>query len=431
MRPISELDGLLRSQLEGARWESSGHFTLSVEKAIELLAGAQLPRPSQWILKVVQGAVASRATGLDIRLTRVDSQVRWQGDPLGSPEEVVQALLRADVEGLRGLDALKRGLWTVSLAGQRPFKLSLPGASQSLLWTGDGIELLPCSPADQFQLIVSHFGLEERGADRQRRDSEAAEENATLLKELADAAFVCPIPLQVDGRRLDALQGAPYHGQSPLDNAFFLGLAAVESPSWSLPPATFLEADKAPSGTIGKAMPLSIAYPCETTALATMLTVHLKTESRGRGTSIAVRKELCRIFWILDGVVVHREQLDRDPGCVSCALFASAQGLELDLSGFQLRDTPAYRQRRDLIVRAAPQTWGEARIDLEPAIQNSSRVGRIIGAMVVGGSLLTLNPLTAGVGMLAGAMLWQSGELERGIQQTFRESLEELKHQWP
>ncbi len=261
MRPISELDGLLRSQLEGARWESSGHFTLSVEKAIELLAGAQLPRPSQWILKVVQGAVASRATGLDIRLTRADSQVRWQGDPLGSPEEVVQALLRADVEGLRGLDALKRGLWTVSLAGQRPFKLSLPGASQSLLWTGDGIELLPCSPADQFQLIVSHFGLEERGADRQRRDSEAAEENATLLKELADAAFVCPIPLQVDGRRLDALQGAPYHGQSPLDNAFFLGLARWSHQAGRFPQPPFSRRTRPPRVRLEKRCPSRLLIP--------------------------------------------------------------------------------------------------------------------------------------------------------------------------
>lgn len=427
MRPVSELDELLRSQLEGLGKESSGRFTLSVEKSVELLAKYQLPDPSQWILKIVQAAVASQAPGLEIRLTHADSQFVWQGEPLGSPEEVVQALFRVDRETHPGLDALKRGLWTVSLAGQRPFKLSLPGASQSLLWMGDGIELLPCSPDTQFRLIVSHLGLDDNRADPRRREAEAAEENASLLKQLVEAAFVCPVPLRVDGRRLDALQAAPHHGNSPWSNAFFLGLDEVASPLWSLPPATFLENDRPPSGLLGKGMPLSVPHRAPKASLVTMLSLHLKSDKR----SIAIDVEHHRIFWIPHGVVVQVEQLDREPACVSCALFASAQGLELDLSGFQIRDTPAYRERRELMLRTAPKTWAEAQIDLESAIKNSRMLGRVIGAIVVGGSMLTLNPITAGVGMLAGAMLWQSGELERDLQHAFQESLEGLKSRWP
>ncbi|CAN0363447.1 unnamed protein product, partial [Phaeothamnion confervicola] len=51
---MAELDDCIDSLLREGKLESSGHFTLDVQKALEKLAAFQLPHPDWWILKFVQ-----------------------------------------------------------------------------------------------------------------------------------------------------------------------------------------------------------------------------------------------------------------------------------------------------------------------------------------------------------------------------------------
>jgi hypothetical protein len=138
--------------------------------------------------------------------------------------------------------------------------------------------------------------------------------------------------------------------------------------------------------------------------------------------------ESCRLFWISDGCVVHREELELEPNCVSCALFASAEDLELDLSGFCVRDTPAYRERRELLLQTVPEAWLEASLDLRAWREGHRKQVRFVGAAIGVGGLLTFTPILAAAGALLFAL---SGEMDEAeIEQELQAGLEQLKTRW-
>ena len=130
----------------------------------------------------------------------------WRLDQLES------TFYQPEGSGVRWLDHLKQGLWSAGLAGKWPFRIGLAGQEECLIWDGRAFFRRPCRPEKVTRVTVSHRAWERSW--RSVMGLEAARSNAAILLELTESAYMSPIPVAVDGRRLDALQACPSHGLS-------------------------------------------------------------------------------------------------------------------------------------------------------------------------------------------------------------------------
>ncbi|MGE0491436.1 MAG: hypothetical protein AB7S38_19660 [Vulcanimicrobiota bacterium] len=81
--------------------ESSGSFTVSMERAVDKLRAFRLPGKGDYVLKLVQAAVAARAEAVHIKINRTTVQVRFGLDEPLPIEELLPAMAVAEV-GLAG-----------------------------------------------------------------------------------------------------------------------------------------------------------------------------------------------------------------------------------------------------------------------------------------------------------------------------------------
>lgn len=89
------LNAFLEAQRAGGRLESSGEFTLALEKAREKLKKFQLADATFYLLKVFQAAVCAGTDHVDIRLTRNQVQLSFwlpDGPDVLEPEELLTAM---------------------------------------------------------------------------------------------------------------------------------------------------------------------------------------------------------------------------------------------------------------------------------------------------------------------------------------------------
>ena len=71
------MDKFLRESSHAGQWDSQGEFQVSVARALTKLAEYALSRPEQWILKMVQAAVAGEARKLEVRQFRNDFRAHF------------------------------------------------------------------------------------------------------------------------------------------------------------------------------------------------------------------------------------------------------------------------------------------------------------------------------------------------------------------
>ena len=125
---MARLEETLAGEIAEARLDSSGRFTLDLSKALEKLAGYQLPGSYTWACKLVQAAVASGCQWVTIRLYSQGCEFRLEGTLENvSWEDFESTLLDPRSTGNRAWDHLKQGLWSVLRESGRPFSVRLAG----------------------------------------------------------------------------------------------------------------------------------------------------------------------------------------------------------------------------------------------------------------------------------------------------------------
>ena len=353
----SRLVQYLNGQLGEALLESSGGFTLARERAVEKLAAFQLPRPESWILKLIQALVAGGTCNIDIRLRARETELGFSLALPWSLEQVEEAFWDPEISDVPSLDHLKRGLWNVAIRQGRPFQLSLSGWTQALIWTGQELRRLPISWDSASTLTLSC-----RQAGDRSRNSAAV--NAETLLEVQQHAFVCSVPLVVDGRRIDALQIGPHHGYHPQTIPIVIATATSSLQTLEVPPGTWedprpaaiseRQPEKLTRRKVGCRGPISVAG---------IIALHAHRIKDG---SWAAGRTYSHFFWVRDGVVVHTEGLNQpEPLSVSCGVFASALGMSSDLTGFTLMDQDEMTRRRSTACQAWGRIWPTAQWALE------------------------------------------------------------------
>lgn len=430
----SELEDFLRSQIEEGAKDSSGHFTLSREKALEKLAAYQLQGGQSWVLKVIQAVVAAGASELSIRQTGTDTEFHF---PVSQPwllAEVEDAFYDPEVSSNRSLDHLKRGLWSVSLHNMRPFLLALPGWPEALVWNGKVLQRGPVAARETALLAISHRTVFEGKGIPLLRNLEAASGNAEVLTALRDRAFTCAIPLKVDSRRMDALQACPKYGISKSSYPVYLAFLRGDLPALSIPPATFGKYRPPVEGdaSIAKVFHRQTSLP-EKVALGALITAHVREIKRGKETILEAFSVRSCLYWVRDGVVVDWEHLKMAEGCISCALFVSAEGLATDLTGLKLTRGEAYEDRLERALDIARPLVAQAEVSLDEMIRSQKLTGHVAGGlMMVGAVTLGLMIPIWGLFLAGGALLTisKSGSTARALDQNLKRGLERLQREF-
>jgi hypothetical protein len=434
MGRLSELEQFLQQQVSEGERDSSGQFTLSRDKALEKLAAFQLPRPSAWVLKVVQGVVAARADSLTIKQTSTDTEFYFAPQQPWTLAMIEGAFYDPETSSCRGLDHLKRGLWAVSLNEMRPFRLALPQHPEALIWTGLEFRRVATPPPEVVVLTVSHRTLFEGKGIFLLRNLEAARVNAQILDELSSFAYCCSIPLTVDRRRLDALQACPSHGHSSTTYPVKLGFTRANIPPLPIPPGTLQGYTPREPGdrTMAKIFQSEVTVP-STVSLACLISAHVARVKEGKSSVWRCQKRDSCIYWVLDGVVIARESLKLPDLSVSCAIFAPAEGLRTDLTGFNLARDELRSLRRKEVCAAVYPLLLHGSLSLDALIASSKSGAFVAGAaLLAGGAMLGLASPLHGFFLVGGGLysLATAGSAEKALEAELRQELERLRQLW-
>lgn len=414
---IDPIEKYLREYSSDGQRDSSGVFTISAEKALAKMASYQLPRPSSWILKMVQAGVSSGAREIAISQTSRSSRITFQGGQLGSLKELVALCTDPQALVTPGQEHLLIGLRSVAMARQRPVLMleePVDGVPSHALWSG-GSQLSAIEPArpgtglfrrtPQDRSLTFHVGDSALGETRDEKAQRGIQRVvAEEFRDLVANAVACPVPLTLDSRRVDhfGLDDISFH-RMPL----LFGAEPCQEGESGLPlsPAVRLTENTEP------------------TLYGAAWTVYLTDRPRS--------SEIC---WVKDGVVCQTDLLPAMKSPFLLRLFLCAQNFETDLTGLQLRFPDGQRRpliRRALKAFAASAPTISSSKPLAFRVQHTPRSGSWWGGalLTVGGVLLA--PFTLGGGVLVGLTgLLGMGSSSKGDQQRYEQEIRAQLPRW-
>lgn len=436
--PGLSLDSYLAQEAREGAWESEGVFTISGEAALGKLAAFQLPRRSAWILKIVQCAVALQATSLAVKQTRKATYFNFASELPFDVESLTPALATLGAKE-RYLTHLGVGLRAVGFGERRPFELSIRQSAtlESFRWDGRDFHRERSRISEdggcKIALRVDSPPVEERRGLRGRLPWPTCEES----EELIQRAEACPIPLTLDGRRLDTLEGS-----RPLDlrkvRVTQLGLCWYapedsQHPSLRLPRGVNRHPPKAPfSDSVDSGPMLCDGDPkrFEAESILKLGYAHNVTSwltgSQRFGFEHRLRNSY--LHWVADGVTCRSESLSWGGQAVVMDLYLPAQDLDTDLTGLAfLTESQPERHRR---VRTALEHADGSLAKLEETLDQPSLKPVLLTVAQVGFGL-AMGVLLPGPGTVAGAGLGLSAAFALRAEKKHREdcrlSLERLR----
>ncbi len=367
----SELELFLRSQTTQGQVDSQGEFTVSLQKALGKLAEFALPFSGAWAVKIIQGLVAT-GTDLPIRVDllateigfyflKPDFSLREFADQFATPEPASKPSLRH----------LLTGLWNVALKERWGFQLALADSTTTLIWDGHDLHRVESSRQRDCACLTLAPLQQKSKLSWVAGVAMSGHRNAELLMTLAQRCYLCPVPLTVDGRRLDSLQRSPHNGWGDGTFPFTVSFAEADLPRLRIPPGTFsgppiplehgtkglLEEEGLGWKRIGQRRMSEIAVE-EESPLPFILCANMKRGSGTRTEEWVETTGYSTLSWVVDGAVIAQERLFERRLHVSLGCFVSAEGLETDLTTLNLLES-AERQRR----------FSEAALNLHSALR--------------------------------------------------------------
>ncbi len=343
------LDEYLQEQREGEH-DGQGCFTLSRAAALEKLANFQLPFEGAWAVKIVQAVVAS-GTRQAIRVTlgREETRFSWLGSSPWRTRDLEAAFLDPESAVDPGLEAMVIGLRAAALGESRDFRLRLAGDGEGvwLVWSDGAFESRPGEPEGANLLVVRNRAVE-TPLDWIARKLRISRGHRDVADALGSRCFTCPVPLWLDGRRLDGIPHCPGHGLERNQWPLSLRLLKVDGPRFRLPPADSLALAMkgrrpglwAGMGLDGVTDELGSLVTSPETAALMLLTAHLDPSATSHNQTRPpdyLTPSPSYIFWVRHGAVVEVEPISKAAAGVSVALFLNAEGIETDLSSFAPR----------------------------------------------------------------------------------------------
>lgn len=248
-----------------------------------------------------------------------------------------------------------------------------------------------------------------------------SERNAELLQTLSQNTFPCPVPLTVDGRRMEGLERflADEPGQRTLTLA--LGLVAQGQPTFEVPESN----RNHPLARVwAKSVHPDQAVP-ETEAHLAVLTQALLRE----GSGVDFISGPSKLVWIEDGVLLSHQNLSkaRFAGC-RVLVFLSSKGLGKDLTGFQLLESHEKNRREERAFRLTLDILKGQTPDSESMESQASKTKLGYGIMTGGLFFLKVFPPIALGYCAAGALMQLSltGRNPEEVRACFQEQYDRM-----
>jgi hypothetical protein len=353
-----DLNAFLATQLAEGTSQGEGGFTISHEKAALKMSQYSLPREHAWVLKIVQAAVAWKCFKIDLTQTRTESTFRFsshQLDQLPSNHDLVSAILRADPESGEPLESLGAALRILVEKTHLSFHLLIdkgqdePQAIYAGVYYGEMDEAKRALRREGWgpgiNLAINHIPHTE--VNRLLLNYVPIRRNGLpMMMELEKYAYVSPVPITVDGRRLDGVLRSSvlnwnYHRKP-------LRIAGVEIPGDLDPPLPICDGfTNLVLSVYSRLEDFRSEVPLKRSEAYFVLAAEVGKDSY-ETTWRAVRS---RIYWVRNGVIVDEEPLPISTRTLELTIYASADGLEADLTGFQLIKNQAYQERRERLLK--------------------------------------------------------------------------------
>lgn len=340
--------------------DSEGAFTIAGSRAVRKMARYQLPFRAAWAVKIVQCAVKEGAIAtITVELTARAATFHFHTTSF-TTDQVEEAFCSPLASLNAALGHLITALWGIGFNEGWPFQLTLAKSDESLVWDGQNLHRLQVDkPAVKTSLVVSLNSTREGGW--LNGIARSADLNAQILTTLKRYGFTSPIPLVVDGRRVDSLQACWGHGFSSQSFPLAMGFAQADIPDLPLSPGTF---DKQPTSSRTELPALADGMramqqvsPKPFASVPYLLSYHYSVVEQTAFSEFEPSQSL--IYWVRDGVVVQSEPLLAEPTVLSLGCFVSADGLECDLTTFHLVDNPERRRRREKARLAVVESIGK------------------------------------------------------------------------
>lgn len=388
-----DLFSYLEEQAGGGLKDSQGEFTISLEQARSKLAKFSLPRPEAWGLKLVQAAVGWNMKRVSISQTRRESEIYFEpANPeiLPTEHELLRALLSGQImEGsplaqfclaLRALvEQAKLSFLLVVNRGQELPQPLYAGSYYSRLSERARLGRTQ-NKGFGLTLLVRHKKSAGFKPPIERRNSKLAfpSEGFPLIEELRNYAYICPIPIEWEGVLLSGIMDSQehnFHWQTPLALS---GVRSLERSPDRLPlPSDFEEKQfsfltnrRRAARNYGGRREFACAY-----SLFALAPNFPSGVEASRYSSF---------HWVTDGVVVQSEDLPVETRSLALRVYANANGLQSDLTGFQLVRNQQLIDRRREILHVLSQSvlqWQETtegffRVDRDEHSDEDDRLAR-------------------------------------------------------
>lgn len=436
---LSQLDSFLSTQRSDGVVVNEGSFTLAREKALLKLANFQLPFKGAWAMKVFQAAIAfSPDQPVKFTCSSKDTTVEFQVPETLTIEEIEEAFFNPEQASHRGIRHLLSGLWAAGVAQKHSFALSFPHQAQSLLWTGERLERAEGVLSGKVGTLALRNYPFNLGSSPFSRASASSAWNAETSKALTTYCYTSPVPLTLDGRRLDGLQFSPTHGWNKLNFPLSVTFLEADLPPLIVPPGTLKKLSNEEMKT-AKGLGLNDASKSaldaipyvERTGLALILTAHVNSSGV---KNFEPRSEASVCYWVQDGAVVDESRLELEKKAVSVALFINADTIQNDISGLRLAKTPEFEERLDKACRAVlDPLYSVGQQNIEVMISKARQTSKTVGGIFIlaGAGLSLISPFHGVSMMAAGAVgIAEGGKNRAKWAKEFQNDLSMLTRQW-
>jgi hypothetical protein len=368
---------------------------------------------------VREGAVAS----IQVELTAREARFRFYTSTF-TLAEVEEAYLAASSHPNVGLRHLVNALKTIGLKLRLPFQLAVPKLNEALAWNGEGfVRTLVSKPPMKTTLRIKSNPT---GKSWVGGLIERADWNAKIQNALRRRCYTCPVPLIVDGRRLDSLQACWGHGWGPRTYPLALGFAEASIPALPISPGTFEkrpktkgpEVEQDAAGAMARVSPRSMA------SVPFLVTYHLEEKERRPRESL--------IYWVEDGVVVETEPLLKARSTTTVGCFVNAEGLDVDPTSLDLPEGEERIRRKATVRRAVADELREIKV-LDESLEELAESARTKGSLnrkvflLAGFGAFWVSPVAAV--LLAGAAWFSGRSPDASIQgriRRYRKEIDEL-----
>lgn len=335
-----------------------GGFTISHEKARRKMSQYSLPRTHAWILKMIQAGVGFGCVGIGMTQTRNDSTIYFafeKSRDLPTIPDLVNSILTADIQSTEPLGRLAVALRVIVEGAGLSFLLEIAydendrQAIYSGVYFGEMTEDKRTKERENWKvgLTLKIHHLAHTDVDRNvLRVIPLRDHGLPIMLELERYAYVSPVPIVVDGRRIDGILRS-----GALSWTFTrrpLRMCGLEIPG-----------DDDPSFPIAQDMGnriFKLSEPLEeniTKVLYSQVSEAyflLAIEGRLNPNLVVKSGNKSYIHWVDNGVVTESERLPLTTSNLSLHVYVSADGCRTDLTGFHLTDSSLKRERKDRVL---------------------------------------------------------------------------------